>query len=248
MGGWGGGVQPVDLNWGVDGRSGECLRDQQEAYPPPWSTFGCSGVGIPRRWAGTALCPPGRGLCRHPRQLLPLRQFLYASLLAYGPIPPHPPFWHQSVRTTRAFPTEERDMRTGPVFSRRSLPLIGPGVCPRRCSVISGRASVLHRLSTRPHKLSGVVTNFWPNFHIQRVGARESWTRGWCNVGPPLALGLRGTTCPRPVCGPLGPSGGLVPLRFLWGHAGAGGHWSSSGHVPVATPTPGPPRYGPNFR
>ena len=156
------GGKPVDLNWGVDGRSGECLWDQQGAYPPPWSAFGCSGVGIPRRWAGTALCPPGRGLCRHPRQLLPLRQFLYASLLAYGPIPPHPPFWHHSVRTTRAFPPEERDMRTGPVFSCRCLPragrvsravlgYLGKGVCGEP------------RFGWTPQGGWG-VTNFCPNF------------------------------------------------------------------------------------
>ena len=46
------------------------------------------------------------------------------------------------------------------------------------------------------------------------------WTRELVNsciqwtVGPPLALGLRGTESPRPVCGSLGPSGGPMPLCF----------------------------------
>ena len=44
-------------------------------------------------------------------------------------------------------------------------------------------------------------------------GARESWTRGG-KRGPTLALGLRGTTCPGPVCGPLDPCGGPMPLCF----------------------------------
>ena len=87
----------------------------------------------------------------------------------------------------------------------------GPGVCPGRCLVNSGRASVVHHPSTGPHKVAG-GNEFLSEF--RRVGARESWTRGCCNVGPPLALGLRGTTCPRPVCGLLGPSGGPMPLRF----------------------------------
>ena len=92
LGGWG---SACDLNQCGSGRSGDCIRNLQEFYPPPWGAFGCSGVGTPRRWAGTALRPLWRGLCRHPRQLLaltrqrwPLRQVPYASLLASGMIPP----------------------------------------------------------------------------------------------------------------------------------------------------------------
>ena len=77
------------------------------------------------------------------------------------------------------------------------------------------------------------------------------WTRELVNsciqwtVGPPLALGLRGTESPRPVCGSLGPSGGPMPLCFGGAMPGLGGYRPSSNHIPAATPTPGPPRYGP---
>ena len=230
----------MDLNWAVDDRSGECLGPAGGKS----AALGCFRVlwgwdpaplGRDRTVSSGTRPMPAPTAAPAPKAIPLCEPF------GLWPYSPHPPLWHHSVRTTRASPPVERDMCTGPVSLADVFP--GPGVCPVRCLVVSGRASVVHHLSTGPHRVAG-SNEFLSEF--RRVGARESWTRGWCNVGPPLALGLRGAMCPRPVCGPLGPSGGPMPLRFLWGHAGAGGHRSSSGHVPAATPTPGPPRFGPN--
>ena len=89
--GWGMGVgeRASWLNRGFPAVSGAVLGIRQELYLPPRGALGHPGVGTPCCWAGTTLCPPGCGPCRHPRRLQPPRTSPPGEPLASGPNPPN---------------------------------------------------------------------------------------------------------------------------------------------------------------
>ena len=88
--GWGMGVgeRASWLNRGFSAVSGAVLGIRQELYLPPRGALGHPGVGTPRRWAGTTLCPPGCGPCRHPRRLQPPRTSPPRRAFGLRPKPP----------------------------------------------------------------------------------------------------------------------------------------------------------------
>ena len=133
-GGGGGGGEPVDLNWVVDDRSGECLgpaggksaalgcfRVLWGWDPAPLGRDRTVSSGMRPMSAPTAAPAPG--------------QFLYASLLAYGPIPP--PSAHLALLSSdrQGFPSPESVAHaTGQSLVSGVLPGSGQRG-PWRCSV-----------------------------------------------------------------------------------------------------------------
>ena len=116
-----------------------------------------------------------------------------------APSPPVRPFGGAQFGPPRFSLPRRRAYATGQCLVSGALPGSGQRG-PGRCSVAQGRS--WYATTSKPHSL------------LVRVGDACVPGPGGVKPGPALALGLRGTTCPRPVCGPLGPSGGPMPLRF----------------------------------